>query len=242
MVLRHQNIDTFSGALVFPGGKVDPSDAHARPFSSGGENLDEVAFSHRVGAIREVFEESGVLLACNKGTKDLIGAAQLKGIESRWRGNLAAKEIIMADVCRIEGIVLALDRIVEYAHWITPRIVPKIFDTKFFIAQAPADHIALHDGSETTDSEWLRPEAAIADAASGKRTLVFPTHMNLLKLSQYKNVDEAMKNSRATTVVTVQPEPEKHPKGRTLRIPVEAGYQGSLFLVEDEGHKVTMLE
>ena len=242
MVLRHQNIDTFSGALVFPGGKVDPSDARARPFSRGSEKLDELALSYRVAAVREVFEESGVLLARNKGAENLIDAAQLKGIEARWRKILAANEINMADVCRIEGIILALDRIVEYAHWITPRINPKIFNTKFFIAEAPADHIALHDGSETTDSEWVRPKVAISDSASGKRTLVFPTRMNLLKLSQYRNVDEAMKISRATTVVTVQPEPEKHPKGRTLRIPVEAGYQGSHFLVEDEGHKVTMLE
>jgi hypothetical protein len=66
--------------------------------------------------------------------------------------------------------------------------------------------------------------------------------MNLLKLSQYKNVDEAMAASRATTVVTVQPEPEKHAKGRTLRIPVEAGYPGSFFLVEDEGARVTVLD
>ncbi|PPR66225.1 MAG: hypothetical protein CFH00_01278, partial [Alphaproteobacteria bacterium MarineAlpha1_Bin1] len=156
--------------------------------------------------------------------------------------DLAAGAITMADVCHTEGIVLALDKMVNYAHWITPRIVPKVYDTQFFIAQAPVGHMALHDGSETTDSEWLRPETAIADAASGKRTLVFPTRMNLLKLSQFKNVDEALTTSRATVVVTVQPEPEKHPKGRTLRIPVEAGYPGSHFLVEDEGHKVTVLD
>ncbi len=242
MVVRHHEIASFSGALVFPGGKVDPSDAHARPFCSGGEDLDETALSHRVAAVREAFEESGVLLARNKDGDELINAVQLEGIEARWRANLAAGAITMADVCHTEGIVLALDKMVNYAHWITPRIVPKVYDTQFFIAQAPVGHMALHDGSETTDSEWLRPETAIADAASGKRTLVFPTRMNLLKLSQFKNVDEALTTSRATVVVTVQPEPEKHPKGRTLRIPVEAGYPGSHFLVEDEGHKVTVLD
>ena len=242
MVVRHQEIDSFSGALVFPGGKVDPADAHARPFCSGGEKLDEMALSHRVAAVREAFEESGVLLAYNKGNHDLIDAVQLKIIQNRWRKDLAAHKTTMAYVCRAEGIVLALDKMVEFAHWITPRIVPKIFDTKFFIAQVPGDHIAIHDGAETTDSEWLRPEKAIADAASGKRTLVFPTHMNLLKLSQYENVDEAMKITQNTNVVTVQPEPRKHPKGRTLRIPAEAGYEGSDFLVEDNGHKITVLK
>ena len=242
MVVRHHEIDSFSGALVFPGGKVDPEDSDARPYCRGGEGLDDAAFSHRVAAVREAFEECGVLLARNKDSDDLIDAAQLAGIEDRWRADLATGKITIADVCRTEGIVLALDKMVNYAHWITPRIVPKVFDTQFFIARAPVDHLALHDGSESTDSEWLRPDAAVADAESGKRTVVFPTRMNLLKLSQYKDVDEAMATSRATTVVTVQPESEKHPKGRVLRIPLEAGYPGSRFLVEEDGAKVTRLE
>ncbi len=242
MVVRHHEIDSFSGALVFPGGKVDPEDAEARPFCRGAGGLDEGALSHRVAAVREAFEECGVLLATNKDSDDLIDAARLQGIEGRWRADLTAGKITIADVCRAESLVLALDKMVNYAHWITPRIVPKVFDTQFFVARAPVDHVALHDGSESTDSEWLRPEAAVADAESGKRTVVFPTRMNLLKLSQYNSVDEAMAASRATTVITVQPETEKHPRGRTLRIPVEAGYPGSHFLVEEEGAKVTVLE
>lgn len=242
MVVRHHEIDSFSGALVFPGGKVDPEDADARPFCRGGDELDDMAFSHRVAAVREAFEECGVLLARNKNSEDLIAAAQLKGVENRWRADLTKGKITISDVCRTEGLVLALDKMVNYAHWITPPIVPKVFDTQFFIARAPVDQIALHDGSESTDSEWLRPAAAVADAESGKRTVVFPTRMNLLKLSQYKSVDEAMATSRATKVVTVQPVSEKHPRGRTLRIPVEAGYPGSHFLVEDEGAKVTALD
>jgi 8-oxo-dGTP pyrophosphatase MutT (NUDIX family) len=242
MVVRHHEIDSFSGALVFPGGKVDPEDADARPFCRGADDLDENTLSHQVAAIREAFEECGVLLARDKDSDNLIAADQLQGIEARWRADLTAGKITIADVCRTEGLTLALDKMVHYAHWITPRIVPKVFDTQFFVARAPVDHIALHDGSESTDSEWLRPVQAVADAESGKRTVVFPTRMNLLKLSQYKNVNEAMAASRATTVVTVQPEPEKHAKGRTLRIPVEAGYPGSFFLVEDEGARVTVLD
>ena len=242
MVVRHHEIDSFSGALVFPGGKVDPEDADARPFCRGAEGLDENALSHRVAAVREAFEECGVLLARNEGSDELIDAALLKGVEDRWRADLTAGNITIADVCRTEGLMLALDKMVNYAHWITPRIVPKVFDTQFFVARAPVDHVALHDGSESTDSEWLRPEAAVAAANSGKRTVVFPTRMNLLKLSQYKNVDEAMATSRATAVVTVQPESEKHPRGRVLRIPAAAGYPGSRFLVEEEGAKVTALD
>ncbi|MBL6954292.1 MAG: NUDIX domain-containing protein [Alphaproteobacteria bacterium] len=242
MVVRHHKIDSFSGALVFPGGKVDPEDIDARQYSRGAEDMDEGNLAHHVAAVREAFEECGVLLATNKDSDALIGADQLAGIEARWRADLAAGRITMADVCRTEGLILALDKMVHFAHWITPRIVPKVFDTQFFVARAPVDHVALHDGSESTDSEWLRPEGAVADAESGKRTVVFPTRMNLLKLAQHKTVDEAMATARATSVVTVQPEPVDHPKGRTLRIPVEAGYPGSLFLVEDGGAKVTVLE
>jgi len=242
MVVRHHKIDSFSGALVFPGGKVDPEDVDARQYSRGTEDMDEENLAHHVAAVREAFEECGVLLATNKNSDALIGADQLAGIEARWRTDLAAGRITMADVCRTEGLTLALDKMVHFAHWITPRIVPKVFDTQFFVARAPVDHVALHDGSESTDSEWLRPERAVADAESGKRTVVFPTRMNLLKLAQYKTVDEAMATARATSVVTVQPEPLDHPKGRTLRIPVEAGYPGSLFLVEDGGAKVTVLD
>ena len=113
--------------------------------------------SHRVAAVREAFEECGVLLATNKNSQDLIDARQLAGIEARWRADLTADKITMADVCRTEGLILALDKMVHYAHWITPRVVPKVFDTQFFVARAPVDHVALHDGSESTDSEWLRP-------------------------------------------------------------------------------------
>ena len=88
---------------------MDAADVHARPFCSGGEELDEKAFSHRVAAVREVFEESGVLLAYNKGSQDLIDAEQLKFIQTRWRKDLAANKTTMASVCRAEGIVLALD-------------------------------------------------------------------------------------------------------------------------------------
>ena len=241
MVVRHHEIDSFSGALVFPGGKVDPEDADARPYCRGADGLDEAALSHRVAAVREAFEECGVLLATNKNSQDLIDARQLAGIEARWRADLTADKITMADVCRTEGLILALDKMVHYAHWITPRVVPKVFDTQFFVARAPVDHVALHDGSESTDSEWLRPETAVADAELGKRTLVFPTRMNLLKLAQYKNVDEAMAASRASKVVTVQPEIAAHPRGRTLNIPAEAGYPGTQFLVEQEGTLVTKL-
>ena len=101
--------------------------------------------------------------------------------------------------------------------------------------KAPGDHLALHDGEESTDSAWIRPADAIAEAEAGERTLVFPTRMNLWKLSQAGSVAEALEQARAGKVVTVQPKAGKHEDGRTLSIPREAGYGGSRFLVKDGG-------
>jgi 8-oxo-dGTP pyrophosphatase MutT (NUDIX family) len=239
MVVRHHEIDSFSGALVFPGGKVDPEDIEARDYCLGADEMNPLMLAHRVAAVREAFEECGVLLAREKDGEGLIGADRLAGIEARWRADLAAGRITMADLCRAEGLMLVLDQMVHYAHWITPKVVPKVFDTRFYIARAPDDQVALHDGEESTDSEWLRPAAALADADMGKRTVVFPTRMNLLKLARFETVDAALAATRAAQIVTVQPEITSHPQGRALRIPAEAGYDGHLFLVSEQGAVVT---
>lgn len=242
MVVRHHEIDSFSGALVFPGGKVDPGDFEARKYCRGSEGLDDEALAFRVAAVREAFEECGVLLAYPEDGDAIVDAARTATIEKAWRDKLLRDEVGIAQMCEAEKLTLALDHMLHYAHWITPRIVPKVFDTHFFIAVAPADQVALHDGDEATDSAWLRPDDALAEAESGKRTVVFPTRMNLRKLARWQTVDEALAAVRAIDVVTVQPEVTKHPEGRTLRIPVAADYGGTLFLVRQDGERVLGIE
>jgi hypothetical protein len=121
----------------------------------------------------------------------------------------------------------------HFAHWITPLPVPKRFDTQFFLAAAPPDQDAVHDGYEAVDSIWIRPADALAAAAAGSRKVVFPTRLNLLKLARHDSVAEAFAVARATPVVTVMPEMRMTPAGRVLRIPAAADYGGEEFLAGD---------
>ena len=226
MVVRHHEIDFASGALVFPGGSVDKADSGPRVRSrcAGAEGLDEATLAMRVAAIREAFEECGVLLARPCGSASLVSADRLLGLEEKYRRALERDEIGIAEMLEAEDLELAVDWLVPFAHWITPVQMPKRFDTWFFLATAPDDQIAVHDGSESVDSVWIRPSDACAEADAGKRTVIFPTRVNLEKLGRSHTVAEAFAAARAAPIVTVLPQVEKTPDGRIMRIPIEAGY------------------
>jgi 8-oxo-dGTP pyrophosphatase MutT (NUDIX family) len=234
MMVRHYEIDFNSGALVFPGGSVDKGDQEiiARPeLYSGGEGLDVAALSFRIAAIRETFEESGILLARVSGSKTLVDAKRAAEIEASSRAALSEGKTSFLQVLTDNGVVLALDELVPYAHWITPEGMPKRFDTWFFLAAAPPEQVGAHDGKESTDSIWLSPREALAGGESGRFKLPFPTTRNLIKLGKQPNVKAALGDSRGRPVVTVMPVMTKLNGGRQLRIPAEAGYDGELFEV-----------
>jgi 8-oxo-dGTP pyrophosphatase MutT (NUDIX family) len=139
MMVRHYEIDFNSGALVFPGGSVDAGDQAiiANPaLYSGGEGLDASALSFRIAAIRETFEESGILLARPQGSKALVDAKRASEIEAASRAALCESKTTFLKVLTDNGMLLALDELVPYAHWITPEGMPKRFDTWFFLAGA----------------------------------------------------------------------------------------------------------
>src|SRR5439155_10050425 len=161
---RHHQIDSFSGALVFPGGKLEDADGdkRLRARSGGPDNISDDELKFRIAGVREAFEECGVLLARKRGQRALIAAADLLGIEERWRTKLTKDEASIIDLVEAEDLELATDLMTPFAHWITPTFAPKRFDTWFFLAEAPEDQIALHDGSESVDSVWIQPQQAIA--------------------------------------------------------------------------------
>ncbi len=232
MVVRHHEIDFASGAIVFPGGSVDPGDAEIAARADRCPpvpGLDPLAMACRVAAIREVYEECGVLLARARGTSSLLDAPGLEAIDRKHRAALVGGAIGFADMIEIENLSLAVDLLIPFAHWITPRTQPKRFDTHFFVVRAPVDQLALHDGSESVDSVWINPGVAIAEGEAGRYKLIFPTKMNLTKLGQSRDVAAALAAARDSRIVTVQPEAVETPDGRMLRLPVEAGYGGDLF-------------
>jgi 8-oxo-dGTP pyrophosphatase MutT (NUDIX family) len=227
MVVRHHQIDSFSGALVFPGGKLEEADGapSLRARCGGADKIDDAELKFRVAGVREAFEECGVLLARKRGQRALIGAADLKGIEERWRVKLAKDEASIVDMVEAEDLEIATELMTPYAHWITPTFVPKRFDTWFFLAEAPEDQIALHDGSESTDSVWIGPQEAIEEAKAGKRTLVHATTKNLELLAEGKTVAGAISAASARKIVTVLPWVEVKDGKKFLHIPEGAGYR-----------------
>jgi 8-oxo-dGTP pyrophosphatase MutT (NUDIX family) len=236
MVVRHQAIDFAGGALVFPGGRVEESDHElaAQPEDCPNpDRLDPKAMAFRVAAIRETFEECGVLLARPRGSVELIDAETLNRLEDQHRGALNAGSIGFDAVLVSEGLQLAPDLLVHFAHWITPTTQSKRYDTHFFLAEAPASHLAVHDGWEAVESIWITPAQALADTDAGKYKLVFATAKNLEKLGQSSTVRQAMDAARMAKVVTVQPKGTKLEGGkRLMRIPEEAGYGGGEFVVD----------
>ena len=234
MMVRHYEIDFNSGALAFPGGSVDASDKEiiARPeLYSGGEGLDQAALSFRIAAIRETFEESGILLARPRGSNHLVDAKRASEIEAGHRTALCESKISFEKVLTDSGMALALDLLVPYAHWITPEGMPKRFDTWFFLAAAPPEQAGAHDGKESTDSIWLSPREALAGGDSGRFKLPFPTTRNLIRLGKQPSVQAALDDMSGKAIVTVMPVMTKLNGGRQLRIPLEAGYDGEVFEV-----------
>jgi 8-oxo-dGTP pyrophosphatase MutT (NUDIX family) len=234
MMVRHYEIDFNSGALVFPGGSVDTGDQAiiARPeLYAGGAGLDADALSFRIAAIRETFEESGILLARSRGSNALIDAKRAGEIEAVSRMALCEGKTTFLNVLDDNEVSLALDELVPYAHWITPEGMPKRFDTWFFLAAAPPAQVGAHDGRESTDSIWVSPREALAGGESGRFKLPFPTTRNLIKLGKQPNVKAALDDARGKPIVTVMPVMTRLNGGRQLRIPREAGYDGEVFEV-----------
>lgn len=232
MMVRHYEIDFNSGALVFPGGAVDKGDKDiiaAPELYSGGEGLDATSLGFRVAAIRETFEESGILLARPRGSSTLVDAKRASEIEAAHRADLCESKISFHKVLADSGMVLALDELLPYAHWITPEGMPKRFDTWFFLAVAPPEQVGAHDGKESTDSIWVSPREALEGGESGRFKLPFPTTRNLIKLGKQPNVKAALNDSQGKAIVSVLPIAVKTASGRQLRIPIEAGYDGDVF-------------
>ncbi len=223
MVVRHHQIDFASGALVFPGGKLDDGDYVVRAYCDGVDDADDTLVATRAGAIREAFEECGILLARTAGEDALVSGQRLAELE-HYRDPLNRGEISLSDFLEKEHLRLACDQLEPFAHWITPEMLPKRFDTHFYLACAPEDHLAIHDGHESVDSVWISPEAAIKGNEEGTYTIIFPTRVNVEMLGESDSVDAAMSAATERNIVSILPWPEQRDDGNYICIPKDAGY------------------
>ena len=230
MMRRSPNSVFMSGVYVFPGGGLDASDdpehwsAHELALDDGVASrvlaLEKNGIAFWIGALRECFEESGLLLGYNDRGEILSmdDAVQVNRF-AELRRKLNAGEITFAQICREHDIRLAVDRMAYFSHWVTPPNEKRRYDTRFFAAVAPAQQTGSHDDAETTDNTWIRPQDALDRFKRGEFALVFPTIKTLERLAQFKDTAALMAHTRALPSITpIHPHVAKAADGSPRRL------------------------
>lgn len=205
----------FASALVFPGGAIEAEDgdpAWSELVDDHGDFEPEER-ALRIGAIREVWEETGILLAP-------VDEAPAARADVATRERMSFREAVAAS-----GARLVLGALTHFGHWVTPVGAPRRFDTHFFLARAPGGQDAVPDRVEILAAEWMPPAAGVELAHSGVRPIIFPTAMNLARLAESTDSAEAIAAARARPRFTVEPVLSRDHDGAPLvMIPAEAGY------------------
>jgi 8-oxo-dGTP pyrophosphatase MutT (NUDIX family) len=240
MLQRHLNSDFVGGAYVFPGGKVDdedrtPAAEEACALRSDADasamlGVESGGLAFWVAALRECFEEAGVLLAYWRD--GAVGADVMVGLDHGARQRLAALRIALnagevrfLDACRGEGLRLATDQVHYFSHWITPEPAPKRYDTRFFVAALPPGQVPIHDDQETVDTVWVRPDDALSRARAGEFDLIFPTVKNLEAITRFATSGELLAAAAAVErVPTVLPRVVSDERGFRILLPGDPGY------------------
>jgi 8-oxo-dGTP pyrophosphatase MutT (NUDIX family) len=221
MLRRNLASEFVAGAYVFPGGSVDPADrgdaagelCRGRSDIEASEllGIDSGGLAFWVAALRECFEEAGVLLAAPLDAAAGTGMLDTSDPVERARFEAHRLEINegrtgLLDVCRSEGLLLAADTVHYVSHWITPELAPKRFDTRFFVTVAPTGQVAHHDDGETIATIWVRPADALARFEAGEIELLPPTIDNLEKLAVHGSTEAVMSWARdVVDVPTILP-------------------------------------
>lgn len=230
---RHSRSEFLPDAYVFPGGRVDEED-HALAERVAGVTPaqaaralptvpPELALGFFVAAIRETFEEAGVLLARRRGARELLDRASTAAL-AHHRLDVQSGEASFEALVESEDLELAGDLLAAHAHWITPEDSPRRFDTIFFAAETPPGQEALHDGVELTDHVWLRPEQGLDEFRAGRRHMIMPTWANLETLRGFARADDALAASRLRALVPILPVVRESGGKRRVEIPEGAGY------------------
>jgi 8-oxo-dGTP pyrophosphatase MutT (NUDIX family) len=214
MVMRNRRSRFVPGYHVYPGGILDPED-----FEPGIERFcqgitrkqaseilpdmsrPEKALGAWVAGIRETFEEVGMLIARRKdGSTVTIQTEEERKRFCDYRRALNKGEMKFSQMLDKEDLILPLDRMHYFSHWITPEPLPLRYDVRFFLAEAPSAQAAFHDGVELTEHLWLTPSRALEEYEKGKIGMVLPQIMTLEDISRFKTVEEALASAKARRV------------------------------------------
>ena len=199
-MVRRPARGAFPNLHVFPGGKVDADDDGVAPFCAGRTDAEASALldmtcgglRYWVTAIRECFEECGVLLAYRAGRLFRPADERERERFDAHRDALATGALTFAELLAREELRLAVDRVHYFSHWITPETAPARFDTRFFLALLPPGQRAAEHSRETTAGAWVTPARALANHAAGQWLMIHPTLATLRTVARFSNVDQLL--------------------------------------------------
>lgn len=228
---RSGKSESFGGAFVFPGGKVDLHDAHG-DFEALCAGLDDrrasailgvprYGLAYWMGAIRESFEEAGILLAYDRdGDIVRLHEPEAKARFAEYRAALNRGEMTLLDICRREDLRLAADQLLYYSHWVTPVPMPRRFDTRFFVCRAPEHQESIIDNHEAVSQVWINPAEALRRAQEDDFAIFFPTIKNLEGIARHRTTAELLIAVAAQT---------EFPRVLPLRVETASGKPGVLL-------------
>jgi len=197
MVERSQAMVFAAGAMVFPGGRIDPGDHALAVREACRAGIDAEDAAARIAAIRETVEETGIAVAIDPEP----GTALLRLMRAALREG-ADFGTLLDD----HGLALALGRLAPFARWCPPpRLEKRTFDTRFYLAEVSGTAEPLPDGGESIRALWLSAEEAIADADAGNHHVIFPTRRNLERIARFGSAAEAAAHAAAIGIRTITP-------------------------------------
>jgi 8-oxo-dGTP pyrophosphatase MutT (NUDIX family) len=239
LMRRGRNQAFMGGAFVFPGGRLDEADtdpelaacvggfraADAKRLLQEKDLPEAIALGLFVAAIRETFEEAGVLLARNVlGRTVDLSAPETVARFADYRLELHEGRLTLAELVRRENLVFSPDLLVPYSHWITPEIETRRFDTRFFLSMLPEGQIPIHDRMELTESRWMSPAFALAEHAAGRIVLMPPTLKTIEELLSFANAAQLFSAVRSRRIRTILPDAFWTEDGFGIRLPTDSEY------------------
>jgi 8-oxo-dGTP pyrophosphatase MutT (NUDIX family) len=214
LLRRHARSAFLPGAYVFPGGVVEETDfapemaalCRGLGFDQAHRIINDVSPLEKslgffVAAIRETFEESGILLAHGNAGRRLLDVRQMTRLAG-YRAKVHANPPMFASRLGDEALELATDTLYYFAHWITPEVLPIRFDARFFVAAAPSGQEASPDGKETVEARWISPLDALEEHQKGCLKLAPPTFHSLSELAAFSTAGEAIASTHGRMIVT----------------------------------------
>jgi 8-oxo-dGTP pyrophosphatase MutT (NUDIX family) len=235
MLRRNLRSDFVGGAHVFPGGGVDDTDADTERLVFG---LSDEAASRRlelksgglayyVACLRELFEEAGLLIACDEDGVS-VNFTKLDDVKrlAAHRRRVNAGEMDFLSMMKGEGLLLDLRGLEYVAHWITPVGPPRRYDTRFFVALAPVGQVATHDAGETVADLWIRPLDALAAHERGEFEMIFPTIRNLQAIAHFSSARDVLDYARSLEAIPcVEPQIVQRDGAIAILTPGDEGFR-----------------